>query len=114
MSMLRTCAVTGCGTRSFGTFCIAHEAAPASREPRRRRPEWRSSPSGVEPRPLHTSASPPHATDVQDVAREPDDQKQEGEARPRRWVPDLVALSVKEHAGSHGGGDEERKEELRC
>jgi hypothetical protein len=30
MSMLKICAASGCGTRTLGEFCIAHESAPAS------------------------------------------------------------------------------------
>ena len=60
----------------------------------------------------HSAAAAPDAPHVHDVRGQADDQKEEDEARPRRGVPDLVALCVEEHPGADAGGGEKREEEL--
>lgn len=36
MPMLRTCAIPGCGTRSFGELCLSHEESSTRHRPLRR------------------------------------------------------------------------------
>ena len=52
------------------------------------------------------------APDVERVRRQPDDQEQKDEARPRRRVLDAPLLGVEEHRRPGGRGDRETEQEL--
>jgi hypothetical protein len=41
MSMLQICASPGCGTRTLGRFCIAHEESPFHQQRVRGKSTWR-------------------------------------------------------------------------
>jgi hypothetical protein len=53
MSMLQICASPGCGTRTLGQFCIAHEESPFCGQRMRDKATWRSGSTAVR-------ASKPH------------------------------------------------------
>jgi hypothetical protein len=60
MSMLQICAAPGCGTRTLGQFCIAHEESPVEQQQMRERPTLLSTPSAAQrssPRPIFTTHS---------------------------------------------------------
>jgi hypothetical protein len=42
MSMLRICEAPGCGTRTLGQFCVAHETLPSRRPRSHGSRGWRS------------------------------------------------------------------------